>query len=223
MCYTGEYMKRLVVLGGIALLLAGLLGATLYGQRTRAGGIKYTFTARAVITSVDEANKSFKADVTKATPNKAMEAIEGSNREFKTGTAKVYKRDGTKDVRGTYHNFAVGQEVGIKGIAKEDDTFELTFARIHDRAFTVVGLMQNHDKTLKTVKILITTSSYKASTYNGKEVTMSYTDDSKFRNASTALSFSDVNANTQKVKVIGTITDANSWKVTQLHDSYTGK
>ncbi len=216
-------MKRLIILGGIALLLVGLLGATVYGQRSQAAGNKYKFTARAIITDVDEANKSFKADVTKATGDKARDAMEGSNIEFKAGTAKVYKSVGGKDKRGTYHNFAIGQEVGLKGVAKDDDTFELTFARIHERAFMVVGLLKAHNTTAKTVKILVNTSTYKQSTYKGEEISMEYNDDSKFRNKTTEVSFTDVKANDQKVKVTGTITKSSTWNVKELTDGYAGK
>lgn len=226
-CAILEGMKRIIILGGIAFLLLGLLGVTLYGQRSQAAGDKYTFTARAIITSVDEANKSFKADVTKATGDKARDNMEGSNIEFKTGTAKVYKSIGGKDKRGTYHNFAIGQEVGLKGAAKADDTFELTFARIHQRSFNVIGLLQNHNETAKTLKISVITSNYKPGTYvKGTEITMNYKDvDTTFYSKSTKLpvSFDQVDANSQKVKVSGYIENASTWQVTQLIDGYAGK
>lgn len=220
-------MKRVLVLGGVALLLLGLLGATLYSQRSQAAGDKYKFTARAIITSVDEANKSFKADVSKATGDKAHDNMEGSNIEFKTGTAKVFKSIGGKDKRGTYHNFAVGQEVGLKGVAKADDTFVLDFARIHERSFSVVGLLKNHDTSAKTLKISVITSSYKVSTYTkGTEITMSYRDqDTTFysKTTKTPVVFTDVKANDQKVKVSGYLEKASTWQVTELIDGYTGK
>lgn len=217
-------MKRVAVLGGVALLLLGLLGATLYSQRTQAAGVKYNFTARVIITSVDEVNKSFKADVIKAVPKKATEQMEGTNREFKTGTAKVYKRVGSKDVRGTYHNFEIGQEVGVKGAAKDDDTFELTFARIHERLFTVVGLLQTFSTSAHTAKISVITSSYKPSSYvKGTEINMTYNDDTIFKNNTTAVSDTDVKANAQKVQVKGVITGSSTWEIRTFTDGYKGK
>lgn len=216
-----------MVLGGVALLLVGVLGVTLYGQRTQAAGNKYTFIARAIITGVDEANTSFKADVIKATGDKARDNMEGSNLEFKTGTAKVYKSVGGKDKRGTYHNFAIGQEVGLKGAAKEDDTFVLNFARIHERKFSVVGTLEAHNETAKTLKILVISSTYKPTTYvKGTEITMNYKDlDTTFYSKSTKLPvrFDQVDANAQKVKVSGYIEKTSTWQVTQLIDGYAGK
>lgn len=199
----------------------------MYSQRSQAAGDKYMFTARAIITSVDEANKSFKADVTKATGDKARDNMEGSNIEFKIGTAKVYKSIGGKDKRGTYHNLAIGQEVGLKGAAKDNDTFEVTFARIHQRSFNVTGLLKNHNETAKTLKISVITSSYKPATYTkGTEITMNYKDvDTTFYSKSTKLpvSFDQVDANNQKIKVSGYIENASTWQVTQLIDGYNGK
>lgn len=208
--------------GIVALALVLIVGTALV-TTVRASGSKYSFTARGIITSVDEANKTIDVDITKAT-GKGKDDLEGTNIEIVVEKAKVVKVISSKDKRVTYHNFAVGQEVGLKGTAKDDDTFHATFARIHDRSFTVVGLLQEHNETTKTLEILVTTSSYKPSTYKkGDTITMSYTDESKFRNTSTEVVFSDVDANNQKVKVQGTIENASSWKVKTLWDNYTGK
>lgn len=221
-------MKKYLFFGaavGLVLALITLINAGVFTTGTRAGGTKYIFTARGVITQFDEANKTIKVDITKA-EGKNKSDLEGTNREFIVKNAKVVKQVNGKDVRVTYHNFVIGQEVGVKGAAKDDDTFDISFARIHDRAFTVVGLLEAHNKTTKTLKILVTTSTYKPSTYKkGTEITMSYTDDSKFKNTNgtSEVSFSDLNTNDQKVKLTGTIENSGTWKVKTLIDGYTGK
>lgn len=219
-------MKKEVVWGVGALTVAVIAAVAIWGTGSRAAGAKYTFTARVIVTSVDQANKSFKADVKKATPTKAKDDLEGTNREFKAGTAKVVKVANGIDKPVTYKNIQIGQELGIKGTAKDDDTYELSFARIHDRAFTVVGLLQKHDKTNRKLTILVTTSTYKPATYKkGTEIVMEYSESNATfysKTTKTPVTFSVVDANNQKVKVSGTFTSSNTWEVKTLIDGYSG-
>lgn len=207
---------------GTIMLVAGalVLGGALAGLVQAASSI-YSFTARGTITSVDESNKTIKVSVEKA-EGKGKEDLEGSSRELKVGTAKVFKSVNGKDKRGTYHNLAIGQEIGFKGVANTDDTFTLSFIRIHERAFSVIGLLQEHDQSAKTLKISVISSTYKPATYKkGTEITMSYTDDSTFKAYKAGeISFGDVNADAQRVKVTGTINNSSDWKVTNLWNNY---
>lgn len=217
--------KGLVV--GVGLLVIAVIAAILItGIGSRAAGAKYTFTARVIVTGVDQANKSFKADVTKATPTKAKDDIEGRNVEFKAGTAKVVKVFNGLDKAVTYKNIQIGQELGVKGTAKDDDTYVLSFVRIHDRGFMVVGLLQKHDKANRELTILVTTSTYKPTTYKKETlIVMKYFEsNSTFysKNTKTPVSFDVVNANNQKVKVTGTFTSSNAWEVSSLIDGYAG-
>lgn len=233
MWYTGannilqpNMMNKVLMAGGITALVVAVAALAMWGPSGKAANVKYTFTARGVVTDVDLANKSIKVDVTKAVPAKAKDDIEGNNREFKVGDAKVYKVVSGKDQRVTYKNFVIGQEIGMKGTAYEDDTYVLNFARIHDRSFTVVGTLDSHDKTNRVLKIFVTSSTYKPTTYKpGTRVEMKYFDgNSTFysKNTKTPVDFSVVNANNQKVKVSGTVTSSNTWEVKTLIDGYTG-
>lgn len=219
-------MKKEVLWGFGALVAIVIIILLIWGTGSRAAGAKYSFTARVVVTSVDQADKSFEADVIKAIPTKAKDDLEGTNREFKVGTAKVVKVMNGIDKPVTYKNIQIGQELGIKGIAKDDDTYELSFARIHDRTFTVVGTLDQHDKTNRILKVFVTTSTYKPTTYvSGTRVEMKYFDgNSTFysKTTQTPVDFSVVNANNQKVKVSGTVTSGNTWEVKTLIDGYTG-
>lgn len=219
-------MNKALVVGIGALVVAVIVAILITGQFSRAGGSKYSFTARVIVTDVDQVNKSFKADVTKAVPTKAKDDIEGRNVEFKAGTAKVVKVFNGLDKAATYKNIQIGQELGVKGTAKDDDTYELSFARIHDRGFMVVGLLQKHDETNREVTILVTTSTYKPTTYTkGTKIVMKYFEsNSTFysKSTKTPVNFSDVDANNQKVKVTGTFTSSNKWEVSSLIDGYTG-
>lgn len=219
-------MRKELIVGAAALAVVVASVVSIWGLGSQAAGAKYTFTARVIVTGVDQVNKSFKADVTKATPKKAKDDIEGRNVEFKAGTAKVVKVFNGLDKAATYKNIQIGQELGIKGTAKADDTYELSFARIHDRGFMVVGLLQKHDKTNRELTILVTTSTYKPATYKkGTSIVMKYFEsNSTFysKNTKTPISFDVVNANNQKVKVTGTFTSSNAWEVASLIDGYTG-
>ncbi|MEK7556970.1 MAG: hypothetical protein AAB538_03260 [Patescibacteria group bacterium] len=219
-------MKKEAVWGLGALTVAAVFAVAVWGTGSRAAGAKYTFTARVIVTGVDQANKSFKADVTKAVPTKAKDDIEGRNVEFKAGTAKVVKVFNGLDKAATYKNIQIGQELGIKGTAKDNDTYELSFVRIHDRGFKVVGLLQKHDETNRELTILVTSSTYKPTTYKkGTLIVMKYFEsNSTFysKSTKTPVSFSVVKANNQKVQVTGTFTSSNTWEVASLIDGYTG-
>lgn len=219
-------MRKELIVGAAALAVIVVAGVAVWGPGSRAAGAKYTFTARVIVTSVDQATKSFKADVTKAVPTKAKDDIEGRNVEFKAGTARVVKVFNGLDKAVTYKNIQIGQELGIKGTAKDDDTYELSFARIHDRGFMVVGLLQKHDKTNRELTILVTTSTYKPATYKkGTLIVMKYFEsNSTFysKSTKTPVNFSAVDANNQKVKVTGTFTSSNTWEVSSLIDGYSG-
>jgi hypothetical protein len=208
----------------VALLSAVLLfTVALRAGVGDAAGVRYKFTARGVITQFDEANKTIKVDVTKA-PGKAFDDLEGQNKEFTVGSAKVYSLLNGKDKRVTYHNLAVGQEIGFKGSAKDDDKYDLSFIRIHDRSFSVVGLLKEHTTATRTIKVLVQSSTYKNSTYKGEEVTMTYPEDATFyeKKVGTEVSFSDVTADDQKVRVTGKITSSSSWEVKNLFNNYKG-
>lgn len=220
-------MNKALVVGGVVILVIVIAALVIWGQNSSAAGVKYTITAaRGVVTAVDTVNKTVKVDFTKAKPNKAKDDLEGNNRELKVGEAKVVKVVGGKDKRVTWKNLAIGQEIGVKGTAKDDDTYHATFVRIHDRAFTVVGLLEGHNKTNKTLKINTTSSTYKPSTYKkGTVIDMEYSEsNATFYSKSTATekAISEVNANNQKVKVSGTITSSNTWEVKTLIDGYNG-
>lgn len=220
-------MNKALVLVGVVILVIVVAALVIWGQQSSAAGTKYTIaSARGVVTAVDTVNKTVKVDFTKATPNKAKDDLEGNNRELKVGDAKVYKVVSGKDKRVTWKNLAIGQEIGIKGTAKDDDTYHASFVRIHERSFTVVGLLEGHTKTSETLKINAISSTYKPTTYTkGTIINMEYTEGNATfysKSLKTEKAISEVNANNQKVKVSGTITSSNTWEVKTLIDGYNG-
>lgn len=215
-------MKKALFGSGIAL--AALVLAAGVVPTAQAASVKYNFTAKAIVTDVDLGEKTIKADVKKVV-GKGQE-MQDNNIEFEIDKAKVYKIVKGKDVRVTYKNFAIGQEIGIKGTAYADDedTYTLSFARIHDTSFTMIGLLQEFDKDAKTLRLQIVSSEYRPNNYKkGQNVNMVFTDDTKFKVKNTIdITPSDVNADAQRVKVSGTIESGNTWKVKSFWDKYKG-
>lgn len=216
-------MKKLYIASGIAAVVVGALVVT--SLTTSAATDRYSFTARGIITAVDKNAKTIKVDVTKAIGGKSIDDLEGKNKEFKLDDAKFYQYSNTtkKDTRVTIGALKIGQEIGFKGTAKTDDTYHLSFVRIHDRSFTVVGLIKEHNETARTVKILFNSSTYKPTTYKaGTQVSMSYPENATFyeKNTKTPVSFNFVDPNDQKVQVNGTIENASTWKIKTLIDHF---
>jgi hypothetical protein len=212
--------------GGLAVgLVALLVGAGVVGAAHASTDTKYSFIAKGTITDVDEANHTIKVDVTKV-DGRGKNDMEGSNIEFITNKARVVKVISNKDHSATWHTFKIGQLVGMKGVAKQDDTYVLSFARIEERNFTILGRLEALDTDAKTMKILVESSAYKPATYKkGTQINMTYTDDTTFYEKATKneKSPSDVNADAQRVKVMGAITGSNTWEVAKLWDNYKGK
>lgn len=220
-------MRKELIVGAAAVALIAVAGLAVWGPGSLAAAdTKFTFTARGIVTGVDLANKTFEMDVTKAVPATAKETMEGENIEFKVGSAKVVKVFSGLDKPVTYKNIQIGQELGIKGTAYQDDTYNLSFARIHDRSFVVVGRLEKHDETARTMDIEIITSSYKPTIYKaGTVVTMKYFDgNSTFysKSTKTPVNFSDVDVNHQKVQVKGSITSSSTWEISTLIDGFSG-
>lgn len=214
-------MKKILFTSGLVAVLtvAVVAGATV----ADAAGERYKFTARGTITAIDKTNKTIKVDVNKATPVKAAADMEGENKEFKVGDAKFYSYSNTtkKDKRVTLGALQIGQEIGFKGSAKDDDTFDTSFIRIHDRSFTVVGVLEAHDQAARTMKILVTSSSFKPLVYkHGTTLNLSYPESATFyeKNVKTPVAFDAVDANAQKVQVKGSITGSSTWEVKTLID-----
>lgn len=214
-------MKKLFLLGGaIAAVMFALVVSTV---TTRAATDRYKFIARGIVTSVDQVNGTVKVDVNKATPAKAKDDLEGKNKEFVVDEAKTYLNTAGKDKRVTYKNIKIGQEIGMKGTAKSDDKYELYFVRIHDRSFQVVGLLKEHNEANRTLRILVTSSTYKPTVYkHGIEINLSYPENATFyeKTTKTPVSFGFVDPNDQKVRVTGVIENSSTWQVKTLIDHF---
>lgn len=222
-------MKKFISLAGMSVAAIALVASIAVPTTAHAANSVYSFIARGVITDFDNNAGTAKIDITKV-DGKGKQDLEGNNTEFIVkNAATVYKRSAGKDKRVTYHNLAIGQEVGIKGVKKDNDTYDVNFIRIEDRTFTVVGNLEAYNENNHTMTILMVSSTYRPTWYDKSrkvKVNMVFGDDySTFynHNGKTAISFDDVNADAQKVRLVGYITGTNTWKVTALWDKYKGK
>lgn len=222
-------MKNFISFAGMAVAALALTVSAAVPSTAHAANNVYSFIARGVITDFDNNAGTAKIDITKV-DGKGKADLEGNNTEFIVkNAATVYKRSAGKDKRVTYHNLALGQEVGIKGVKKDDDTYVVSFIRIEDRSFIAVGNLESYDADAHTMTVLMVSSTYRPTWYNKSKnvkVNMVFGDDySTFYNynGKTAISFDDVNADAQKVRLVGYITGTNTWKVTKLWDKYKGK
>jgi hypothetical protein len=184
----------------------------------------YSFTARGTITDDHETDKTIKVDITKVEgKQQAKDDLQGENVEFKVGSAKVLRVVQGKDKAATYKTLAMGQEIGFKGTKNDDDTYTITFARINERNFTVIGTLDALDKTAKTLVVKAINSTYKPTIYkNGAKITMTYNDDSTFYENNSERAIGDINMDAQRVKVVGVIKDSSTWEVVKFYNKHKG-
>jgi hypothetical protein len=214
-----HHHAAVALLGAVLLFVVSMYAA----MGDAAGSDRYKFTARGVVTEVDVEGKNLKVNVTHIS-GKGADDLKGINQLFYASSAKVYKQVSGKDKRVTFRNLAVGQEIGFKGVAKTDDRYFITWARVNDRSFTVVGTLKEVDRNLKTYKVGITSSTYRPDTYKNTDVIMNYGGNTVFvSNAGSELNADDVTAGSQKAKITGTVTDQGVWEIAKIIDGYSGK
>lgn len=206
-----------VAVGGTFIAVFALLAAV----GVQAATDRYKFVARGTVTAIDGTLKTVTVSVTHIT-GKGETDLKGKTQVFKGSTAKVYKTAAGKDVRIKLTNIAVGDELTMKGVAKSDDTYVLTWAHVNARSFELVGTLKNHDTALKRLTIAAKTSSYKSATYKNKDVVVKYSGSTKFWSNGKELNADDIVKGDQKVKVSGKIV-GNEWEADKFIDNYTGK
>lgn len=209
-------------MAGTALAIAAV---AFLASSAHAASTVYAFTARGTITDDHESDKTIKVDITKVDGKaQAKTDLNGENKEFKVGTAKVLRVVQGKDKSATYKTLAMGQEISFKGVKKDDDTFVLSFIRIHERNFTVIGTLDALDKTAKTLTVKAINSTYKPTTYkNGAKIDMTFTDDTTFYEKGTIeRALTDINMDAQRVKLVGVIKNSSTWEVVKFYNKHKG-
>ncbi|MBI3256123.1 MAG: hypothetical protein HYZ63_04085 [Candidatus Andersenbacteria bacterium] len=210
---------------GAATFAFAMVAALALTNTADAANTAYSFIARGTITDDNETDKTIKVDITKVDGKaQAKTDLEGENKELKVGTAKVLRVVQGKDKSATYKTLAIGQEIGFKGVKKDDDTFVLSFIRIHERNFTVIGTLDALDKSANTLTVKAINSTYKPTIYkNGAKINMTYTDDIIFyEKGNIERAESDINMDNQRVKLVGVIKNSSTWEVLKFYNKHKG-
>ncbi|MEK7500310.1 MAG: hypothetical protein AAB649_06970 [Patescibacteria group bacterium] len=222
-------MKQLISLSTMAVAAIALVASAALPSPADASSNVYSFTARGVVTDFDNTAGTAKIDISKVADKGRLDLVDNNTEFIVKNATTVYKVVAGKDKRVTYHNLAVGQEVGIKGVKKDDDTYTVSFIRIEDRSFVAVGNLEAFNDSAHTMRILMVSSTYKPTQFTKSKnvkVNMVFGDDyTTFynHNGKVAISADSINADAQKVRLVGQITDKNTWKVLKMWNLYKGK
>lgn len=211
-------ISKSLAFGAVALVGVGALVAAMSVQ---AATDRYKFVARGTVTAVNGTLKTVTVSITHITGNGKTD-LAGTTPVLKASSAKIYKIAGGKDVRIKLTNIAIGDELVVKGVAKSDGTYTLTWARVHTRSFALVGTLKAHDKALKRLTVATTSSSYRPTTYNNKDVVVKYSSSTKFTSGGVDVNADEINKGDHKIKVTGKVV-GNDWEADTFIDNYTGK
>lgn len=212
-------MKTNKLILGSGLLIAVFSLLVVVG--VQAATDRYQFVARGLVTAVNGTLNTVTVSVTHVTGKAAVD-LQGNTPVFKASSAKIYKTAGGKDVRIKLTNIAVGDELVVKGIAKSDGTYVLTWARVHTRSFELVGTLKAHDKALKRLTVATTSSSFKPETYKNKDVVVKYSTSTTFKSGGTVINADEIEKGDHKIKVSGKLV-GNQWEADTFIDNYSGK
>ncbi|MDP3997616.1 MAG: hypothetical protein Q8P73_03920 [bacterium] len=206
-----------VALGVAAFLMVASMA--LWAQRGDAGSDRYVFLVRGIVTAMDTGNKTVTVSATHAS-DLATNDLAGQEVVYNIRPANFYKwTNGVKKRVTLTKSAQVGDEVVMRGAAKTNGQYNVSWLVVNQKSFTVIGKLKENNLVTKTVKILVGTSSYKQSSFVDKEVVMHYTNDTKFKALGKDVDNDDVTANNQLVKVSGTI-DYGNWNVANFWDGY---
>lgn len=211
-------MKTWLWGAGAATLVVAV--AVFLSQSASAEGT-YTFVIRGDVTAVDRANKTVTI-YTRYAPGKAQNDLAGETVEFNVNGARFFKYDANlKKVRTTIGSVPVQAEVVAKGAKRSEGRFNISELTVNPSDFSLVGKVKAHDTTNKIITVEVTSSTYKESSFKGKDVKLYYGDNTTFRNSSLGQINSDELANNgEKIKATGAIISGWKYEVRTVIDGY---
>lgn len=208
--------KKLLLIGGAIIAIAAVaLTTTSY-----ASSDSYKFLVRGNVTEVDRANKTITVVSAHASAN-AKDDLAGEEVEFNASAAKVYKWVNGKKVRVTLGGVPVGYEVVMEGAKRSEGRFNVSKITVNDSSFTVVGVLRNHNKDNKQLKVDVSYSSYKSASVLDKRITIQYAGNTKFYSRTGAeMSKDDLGDGDQNIQIVGKVTNGNKWEALKITDDY---
>ncbi|MEK7499845.1 MAG: hypothetical protein AAB649_04540 [Patescibacteria group bacterium] len=208
--------KKFLVIGGAVVAIA----AVAFSIPALASSDSYKFLIRGNVTEVDKANKTITVVSTHTSAN-AQDDLAGELVEFNTSAAKIYKWVNGKKVRVTLGGVPVGHEVVMEGAKRSEGRFNVSKITVNDNAFTVVGILRNHNTSDKTLKVDVSYSSYKSAAVVDKRITFQYAGNTKFYSRTGAeITKEDLGDGDQNIKVVGIVTNGNKWEALKVTDDY---
>lgn len=123
--------------------------------------------------------------------------------------AIIYKAVGKKRIQSSPSAIRLGQEVVVKG-KKSGTTFFVDSVTINDRSFTITGEVSDRNTANSTISVLVKTSTYKQAGIKGTYVVMKYTKDTVCKYKTGEIGCSEIEVNSQKIRVTGGVTGTDN-------------
>lgn len=203
----------LITIAAAALVLGGLA----YSHRTSAAADRYQFLVRGIVIEVDQKGNSVRVSATHTSDS--ADELAGVPTDFNVNGAKFYKwTNGVKKRVSLTKSAQVGDEVVMRGAAKDNGNYNVQWLVVNDRTFTITGKLKEHETGAKTLKVAINTSTYKQSQFLDKEVIINYGNSTTFKTDGSEVNPDEVPGSSQKVKIVGKIED-NKWNATHVFNN----
>lgn len=194
-------MKRAFLFSsGITAIVVGVFTLAYV---TSAATTKFTFKGEGTVQEHDFSGKNIKIYFTKLS-ERAQSLGLGKALDVSVGTTKIYKKDAKgKLKRVKQGNLGIGDRISIWGSVKSDDRFVASRIEWVDTAFVMKGTLKTFNRTTRVMTVDVTSSTYRSSRYNGKTVSFTFSEATKYFTQGVGKTMEDVTATDQKVQVEG--------------------
>lgn len=206
--------KKTIAIGLGTAVIVGVLAMAGFGSQAASN----TFTVRGIVTKINTDTSKVYVSANYVVGN-LKEELAGVNTEYSLNGAALYKWQNNKKNRVTITKSAQeGDEVVMYG-TKKGDSYTARWMVVNDRAFTVIGKVKEHNKTLKQFQVAVTSSTYKNSVYAGKDIIVRYGSSATFTSDGNTVEADDIPAGNQRARFTGSISHSN-WIVTKVENNY---
>ncbi len=197
--WKGRIFSWAVGAGALALV-AGLLT---WGHQSQASSDNYVFLVRGIVTEVSHPANTVRMYAT-YTSAAGEGDLAGKELDYDVHGAVFYKWQNSKKNKVTFTKSAqVGDEIVMKG-TKKGDRLSVAWLVVNDRSFDMQGNLIDYDQDHMLMKLSVSSSTFKAERYVGKDVTVSYRDNTPFYARSGGeMEHDTLSADAQKVRIVG--------------------
>lgn len=137
-----------------------------------------------------------------------------------SSSTKYYKYVNKKKVPTSWSSVRLGHEVVAKGNVVSG-SYKVTELTINDRSFSIVGKVSDVTTSSNTIKVNVSTSTYKQPNIKGKDVAMTYSSKTVCMQAGSEIGCSEILSDGQKIKVEGGVTGTgNTYELLKVWNKY---